>query len=94
MEWLNLPVEALAKAGGWGLFALGLVGLLVAQWKGLIVGGAEHRRALAERDTWRGMAERQGDRLDVIQDTLSEVMKSQQTIEQVVRALPRGAGRR
>ena len=94
MEWLNLSASTLLRAGGWGMFALGLLVLLVLNWRGVIVGGAEHRRALERERYWRDLCEKQGDRLDRITDAVESTAESQRTVEAVVRALPRSPGRR
>lgn len=93
MEWITPVVTLLAARGGWGLFALGLILLLVANWRGWIVGGAEHKRALAERDTLRKIQEKQGERFDRQADTLDAMSDSLRSIETVVTALPKVAGR-
>jgi len=93
VEWLTPVVTLLAARGGWGLFALGLILLMVAQWRGWIVGGAEHRRALSERDTLRATVEKQAERFDRQADTLDAMSDSLRTVETVVSALPRVAGR-
>lgn len=96
MAWLNLPAEMLVKAGGWGLFSLGLILLLVANWRGWIVGGAEHRRALererAWETAWRELSDKQSQRLDRFADTLEDVQRSQESTAAVLRALPHGTG--
>lgn len=93
MEWITPVVTLLAARGGWGLFALGLILLLVANWRGWIVGGAEHKRALAERDALRKIQDKQGERFDRQADTLDAMSDSLRSIETVVTALPKVAGR-
>lgn len=100
MEWLTLLLTLAIQRGGWALLVVGLVLLLLANWKGWIVGGAEHQRALTDRDTWRRTAEKQDERLDEVVRQLEGISKSQGvsqgTLEEIVRALrvPRGSARR
>ncbi len=93
MEWLSPLAGALVAHGGWGAFALSLILLMVAQWRGWIVGGAEHRRALAERDALRLVIEKQTERFDRQADTLDAISDSIRTVETVVSSLPKIAGR-
>lgn len=88
------PVTDLVAAkGGWGLCGLLVVLLVVANWRGWVVGGAEHRRALAEIKTLRAVQEKQAERFDRQADTLDAMSDSLRTVETVVSALPKLAGR-
>lgn len=98
MEWLSPVTGLLAQKGGWGLFTLALILFIVAGWRGWWVGGAEHRRALAEIKALREVQEKQAERFDRQADTLDAMSDSLRTVEKVVSALPplagRGGGRR
>ena len=78
MEWDWLTgLYQFIPAGGWGLALILAVVVVWALARGHLVGGAEHRRALADCRYYRAVAERHDERADTAVATVGKLADAQ-----------------
>lgn len=78
MEWDWLTgLYQYIPAGGWGLALILIVAVVWALARGHLVGGAEHKRTLADCRYYRAAAERHDERADTAVVTVGKLADAQ-----------------